>query len=203
MPAWSIPQILVKEWFWLAIMAGLFVVLHSVRKRYPPPFPKSRQFLRRRRTTIKRAMDVFAIGAVLLCSLFLLYPLRGAIGAWGAPSEPREVRAVLISSSFIDMVVWSGVTGPVIGFLSFFQSSLTRFKRIVLLILCLLPPFFTAVALLAGSIENWRSAVQLGAMFSAPTWVVNGPGVLIGQPLPNVLWRIMCKLRLASGDLPD
>jgi hypothetical protein len=202
MVAWSLPQMFFEDGFWLAIVASLLVVLYGVKKRYPRPFPKSQEFLGRHRKAVATATDSLVIGAVLLCTLILWHLLRVDSGAWHSPSEPQEIRVMRISSLSVDMVVWSGVVGPLLGFLSFFQSNLTRFKRIALLILCLLPALFTTPGLLNASTENRWQTIQLGVIFSLPGWIVNGPGVLMGQPLSHLVWRIMCKLHLASGDMP-
>lgn len=195
----TVPQILYQQWFWFAILAVLLVALHFVRKKSPPPFPKSREFLGGHQKTIMKAMDLALIGMILLYSMTLFSVVREFYGAWAIAPESQEIRASAVSSSLAIMVVWSGFMGPAIGALSFFQANITKLKRIILLILCLLPVFFTTVASLAGFAENWRSVVQLGVMFSVPTWVVNGPGALIGQPFPDVLRRIIRKLRLVSG----
>jgi hypothetical protein len=173
MTAWSIPQIFFQGWSWLAIMAGLCVALHYA-----------------------------LIGRVLLYSAILFDAIHQFHSARAVAPESAEIQTSMGLSSFVIMVVWSGLTGAAIGFLSFFQSGLTRLKRIVLLNLCLLLVFLATMVFLAGPGGDWRSIVQLGAMSSVANWVVNGPGVLTGQPLPEVLWRIMCRLRLASGDLP-
>lgn len=150
-----------------------------------------------------RMLDVFLIAMVVLWTFVPCNPIHEICDAWAASSEPAEVRAAMISSSCAGLVVWSGLTSATLGFLSFFQSNLTRRKRIVLLVLCLLPAFFTAMAPLVGPAEDWRLSIQLGVLLSGPTWVVNGPGALTGLSLSEVLWRVMVRLRLASGDLPD
>jgi hypothetical protein len=207
MAAWSVSQVFSKEWFWLATVAGLLVVLYFMRKRYPQPFPGVGEFLSRRREavmeTVTTAADVLVIGTVLLCGIFLVYTLREDLRVWSAPSKPPAIRAMAIQILLVDMIVWSGITGLLIGALSFFKSKITRLKRAVLLILCLFPLLFTLPALLIDRLGNPWLMIELGLIFSAPGWIENGSTVLIGQPLPDIIWRAMRRFHLVSGDLPD
>jgi hypothetical protein len=87
--------------------------------------------------------------------------------------------------------------------LSVFQSDITTLKRIVLLVLCLLPAVFAAANLSVASSEIGWSAISFGVLACIPSWVVNGPAVLTRQPFLQVMWRVMRKLNLASGDYPE
>ena len=203
MAAGLLPQMFFKDRFWLAIVAGLLVVLYFVGKKYPRPFPRSGEFVARHRKAIIAAMDIVVVGTVVLGSMFFLSVFHEDLRTWRDPLQPQVIRAVSFFTLFVDMVVWSGVLGPLVGFHSFFQSDLTKFKRIVLLILCLMPALFTVLALLIGSAEDRRLMILLGVVFSAPGWIENGPSVLIGQPLFHIVWRILCRLHLVSGDVPD
>ncbi len=204
MVAWSVSQMFFEDGFWMAIVAGLLVVLFLLSKKYPQPSPKSCDFLIKHRKAIARAADVLVIGAVLLWSMLFLDLLREeSAAAWHAPPEHQGYRDVMISSSFAVLVVWSGPVGALLGLLSCFRSNLTRFKRTVLLGLCLLPVLFATLALLTGPAEWGWLLIQLCLLFSAPDWVANGSRVVTGQPLSHIVGRIMCKLHLASGDVPD
>ena len=166
-------------------------------------FSRSHESVGRYRKAIATATDVLLIGTILLGCTIFLSAFREDFRAWHDPIQLQAVRAVHLFSLLVDVVVWSGVLGPLIGLLSFFQSNLTRFKRVILLILCLLPVLFTVPALVTGSAEDRRLMIQFGIIFSTPGWIENGPSVLTGQPLFHIIWRIMCKLHLASGDVPD
>ncbi len=203
MVAGPIPQMFFEDWFWLVIVAGLLVVLHFIRKPYSRPCPKSHESPGKYRKVVVAVTDAFLIGTVLFGCTVFLSALREDFRTWHDPLHPQAIRAMHRSLLFIDVVVWSGVLDPLIGSLSFFQSNLTRVKRIILLILCLLPALFTVPAVLTSPAENRWVVALLGVVFSAPGWIENGPSVVTGQPLFDIVWRVMRKLHLASGDVPD
>ena len=207
MAAGSIPEMFSQGRFWLAIMASLLVLLCFVRERCPRPVPKSREFLSRYRKRVIKAIatatDALLIGAVLFGVLIFLSALREDFRVLRDPSYLRAIWAMYLSLLFIDVVVWSGVLGALIGPLSFFQANLTKFKRIVILILCLLPVLFTVPALLTSPAEKRWVVALLGVVFCAPGWIENGSSVVTGQPLFDIVWRVMRKPHLVSGDLPD
>lgn len=203
----SLPQMLSQGWFWLAIMAGLLVVVHFVRKKYLGPPPKSREFLNTHRKAVTKvivmATDTLLIGTVLFGCTIFLSALREDFRVLHDPLYPQAIRSMHLSLLFADVVVWSGVLSTLIGPLSFFQSNLTKFKRIILLTVCLLPALFTVPALLTSPAENRGVVLLLGVVFSAPSWIENGLSVVTGQPLFDIVWGIMRKLHLVSGDAPD
>jgi hypothetical protein len=98
--------------------------------------------------------------------------------------------------TFVFLTVWSGISGFWIGLLSIFQSNITKIKRIILLILCLLPIVFTILDVLTNITESPWPIVRLCIYFSAGSWIINMPAVLIGRSSFELLWKILKKVKL-------
>jgi len=106
---------------------------------------------------------------------------------------------------FTMMIICSGFLGVFIGLLSVFQSNLTKVKRIILLVISLLPIIFTILLLLINHTkepaDSW-STIKLGLGASFGCWLINGPAIVIGKHFLPVAWNILCKLRFVSGEYP-
>ncbi|MBN1358952.1 MAG: hypothetical protein JW993_00085 [Sedimentisphaerales bacterium] len=191
----SVPRILFSDWLWWAILAVVLALAFLLRKRYPRPSPEISNFLVRHRGTIARVIDIALIIAVLFWSPLLFDAIRGFRQARAGATEPPLSLAQALSMSLVMVAVWSGFVAPFLGCLSVFRFRITTPKRIVLLILCLLPMIFATVALLFSPVEDRRPVAQLGALVCVPTWIANGSRALTGRPLVEVIRRIIPKLR--------
>jgi len=205
MVAMAIPGILYKEWFWLAILLCLMATLSFVRRKHPPRRPNESKFFDRHKQTIRRATDFFLIACVVLITCPVL--LISVQSIFDTASLPRLIRATGFEAYSVALSVmlmfWSGAAGFMIGQLSTFQSNLTERKRILLLVICLLPVVFMLTAL-AMDVAGLRwSIVLICVGVSWPSWLVNASAIVTGQHFYRRLWWIMCRLRLASGDYPD
>jgi hypothetical protein len=198
MPAWSISHVFSNEWLWLTIgllISGTVLAIHRFRGGAPtnsnPPL-----FLTRHVKTIRLVWIVAFLSGV---AVFVVYPsvlqFSHALASNG-PTRQMELRFAWLSF-FGGMAIASAWGGALVGMLPVFQTNMTRFKRIVLLVLCLLPMMFIMLNSAAASSELDWPVIR---SFSVPCWVINGPAVLTGQPLFQVVGRIMRKLRLTSGD---
>ncbi|MHC4440140.1 MAG: hypothetical protein ACYS3S_22535, partial [Planctomycetota bacterium] len=169
-----IPKILCSHRFWLIIAFGLIIVIRIARKKSPPPFPKAVKFFERHKRDIKTIIDVSIIFMVLFW-----FPLFSILDIFTVPteSEPtgimtQELDLVL---AFTLLIVWSGISGFLIGFISVFQSNITKTKRIILLVVCLLPIIFMVIQVLSGTIESLWSTVQLCLLCLVGSWIINMP----------------------------
>ena len=82
--------------------------------------------------------------------------------------------------------------------ISFSLFSKTKFKRILLLILCLLPialALFTLI--IEPQLNNWL-IIRFAIISSLPCWIVNCPVILTGENL----WQMATKLLLRMHLLP-
>jgi len=207
MAAWSIPQVFFREWFWAVIWLPLLVIIFAIRyyrgRVLPPPQPHP--FFLRHKRAIRLASDIFII---CILSGMVAFVIRISVPDLSrALHEDGFMRRMDLRFAWLSfcggMTIASTSGGALVGMLSVFQSSITIPKRIFLLVFSLLPVAFV-VPSLAGVFSElgWRT-IPLGVLICAPSWVVNGPAILTGQPLVQVMWWIMCKLRLASGDYRD
>jgi len=203
----SIPKILFNTWLWIALMAIVIVIRFFYGKT--PPSPQQSKFFTKHKKTINKISDICIVCLVLVFCLLLVYVL--VIPIIDTLSFPQKIRAIDIcfacAPSLILAIPTSGLSGVVIGFLSVFHSNLTKRKRVILLIICLLPLaftilVFTVTVLLTGDIEEPWLLIKLGLIYSLLCWIINGPAIIIGKHFLPVWWNIMCKLRLVSGDYP-
>jgi len=198
----TISKILLNIWFWFAVVAAIIAV-HYFWGKTPPP-PKPDRFSIKHRKTINKVMDICIILLVLGQCLFLMaFPV---IRIFDALLVSRRLGATELRFAWVFLLVrminCSGLAAVLIGVLSIFQSNLTKVKRLILLIICLLPTVFTIIALLIEPADEHRLTIEFGLIYLCSCWVINGPAVILGRHLFLVFWGIMRKLRLVSGDYP-
>ncbi len=203
----AVPEIFYKGWFWWVILLGFVVVVYFVRKKHPPAPPKPSKFYNKHKKSIAKILDVFLIIIVVLGWVPILYmSLSIAVEPIFNPSYRPEMRVesfrTALAFFLIPAIPLSSVSSVLIGILSVFQSNLTKVKRIILLIICLLPSVFTIIALLIEPTDKPWSLIKLGLIYSCICWVINGPAIITGKHFFRVWWAIMRALRLVSGEYP-
>lgn len=196
-----IPKILFSQYFWWIIAFVLIVAFYFARKKSPPPFPGAglslKKFFKKHEKGITKISDILVICMVLLWS-YILLPI-----AWidlRNPIESESTRTFVqhlgFMCTFIFFTIWSGISGFWIGFLSIFHSNITIIKRIILLIICLLPIVFTILQMLTEIIESPWLIVQNCLFFSAGSWIINMPSVLVGRSFFELLGNMSKKVKL-------
>ncbi len=199
-----ITEILYKHQFWWGTWLVLAVVIYLARRRSPAPFPKVGKFFAKHKADIAKTIDIFVVCVVLLWSYLLLYVVRKDFCVL-SESEPIRTMSLRLDWMFLFslLIIWSGISGFSVGFLSIFQSNLTKVKRTILLTVCLLPIVFTAVfAILQMSGDTKESTwmiVQLCIYCSAGSWIINMPAVLVGKDFFKFSGDILQKVRLMFG----
>ena len=195
---------LYRQYFWLIIAFVLLVAIHFAMKKSPSIFPGVgkflNKFLKKHEKGITKINNIFWICMVLLWSYFwfsMLYIFRMDFTVL---SESESIRTMFIKSDrcflFSILIIWSGTSGFFVGFLSFFQSNITKIKRIILLIVCLLPILLTVIQVLTGTTESLWLTIQLCIYFSIYSWIINMPSVLVGKSLSELLGNIHKKVKL-------
>lgn len=151
-------------------------------------------------------MDIYVICFVLVNYLVLIpFAAAAVANIFEVLSNSSQVRLTHLrvagATLLIHMITISGLSG-MLGLLSVFQSNLTKTKRVVLLVICLLPMTFTilALALMIDKIEESWSLMKLGLMFSFISFVFNGPAIIVGRHLFQVMRTILRTLRLLPGN---
>jgi len=202
MAALAIPRLLYEEWVWMAICLPLLAAILAIRHFRREPPPKPHPFFLRHRQTISRVSDVFIICFVSAMVVFVVWFSFWDLVASPAEDEFRRQTDWQFAWGIFTggMTIASAWGGFLVGLLSVFQANITPFKRIVLLVLCLLPVAFVVSNLsVLHSDQGWRE-IPLVALCVLPSWLVNGPPVLTGQPFSRIMWRLMRKLNLAPAD---
>jgi hypothetical protein len=131
-----------------------------------------------------QVMDVFLILLVLFGWLLFTY---------------KSLSSSVASFSIV-AIFWSGISGAMIGFLSVFQSNLTKLKRLILLVVSVLPICF---AMFASWLNKPLPIWDLGLIYLTYCWIINGPAIIAGQHITRVGWLLMRKLKLVSGEYPE
>jgi len=196
-----IPKILFSQYFWWAIAFVLLVAFLFVRKKSPPPFPGAgksiRKFCKKNEKRITKISDIFCICMVLLWSyIFLPYVWDDIRNPIESESSQTLIQKLGFMSTFIFLSIWSGISGFWIGLLSIFHSNITIKKRIILLIVCLLPIIFTILQLLTDIIESLWLIVQVCFFFSIGNWIINMPAVIVGKSSFELLGNMVKKVQL-------
>lgn len=201
----SISKIFFNAWFWLTFVA-IIIAIHYFWGKTPPP-PKPNKFFTKHKKTITKITDIFLVCTVLFLCLILIFPVSQVFRAL---SEPQPIKAIDLHFAwvifFTYMIIISGQTGVLIGFLSVFHSNLTKVKRVFLTIISLLPILFTVLLLLTGPVGEpgypW-SVVKFGVVSLISCWFFNGPAIIVGKHFLQVAWTVMRSLRLVSGDYTE
>lgn len=182
---------------------AILIIIHYFWGKTTPP-PKQSKFAIKHKKTINKMMDVCIILLVLLFWLLMMIsPVSTVLDALRMPQQGRTASLHFeLGILFITIIPLLGFSGFFVGFLSVFQSNLTRLKRIILLIISLLPMAFAIIVLLIEPREAYGSVIKLGLIYSFNCWIINGPAIIIGKHFLPVCWNIMCKLRLVSGHYP-
>jgi len=201
----TIPKIFFNAWFWIGLMA-IIAAIHFFWGKTPPP-PKPSKFFTKHKKTINKVMDVCIICFVLVyCLLLMSFPVRQIFGALHAPQPIRAIDLHFALAFFLmNLIIISGFSGFFIGLLSVFQSNLTKAKRIILVVISLLPIIFTILLLLINltrePADSW-SIIKLGLGASFSCWLINGPAIIIGKHFIQVACAILRALRLVSEEYP-
>ncbi len=197
----TLPKILFNIWFWLMLFAALMAAVYLMKGKTPTAPPKATIFIKHRKL-IRKLCDIFLI-CILLFNLLLFMRIAIPIlidNIFKPPSEP-EIRADVQATWFILLmatICFSGLSGMLFGLLSVFQSNLTKVKRVILLIIVVLPLASTILALLIDPYEDPRSILKLGLLSSLGCLLINGPAVLAGRPFFQIMNVLVTKLYRAS-----
>ena len=195
----TLPKIFFNIWFWLMLFAALIAAVHFAKGKIPSPPPKTNIFVKHRKL-IRKLCDIFLICILLL--LFMLIAIPVLIDNIFKPPSGPEIRAGHVQATcfilLMATICFSGLSGMLVGLLSVFQSNLTKAKRLILLIVCLVPIAATILALIIGPYEHAGSVLKLALISSLGCLLINGPAVLAGRPFFQIINVFVTKLYRAS-----
>ena len=202
MASLTIPKIFFNPWFWFALIA-IIIAIHYFWGKTPPP-PKPSKFYLKHKKSLTKTLDILIISFVLIYWLLMMsFPVRQIVDALSMPHQFRaEILRIAWESLLFKIILCSGWLGFFIGLLSAFHSNLTKVKRIILLIICLLPIVFTTLLLLIEPSGKHWATIKFGLSSLSACWLINGPAIIVGKHFLPVAWTIMRALRLVSGDYP-
>ena len=195
----TLPKIFFNIWFWLMLFAALIAAVYFMKGKTPTAPPKATIFVKHRKL-IRKLCDIFLICILLLLFMLIAIPIL-IDNIFKPPSEP-EIRAGHVQATWFILLMaticFSGLSGMLFGLLSVFQSNLTKIKRVILLIIVVLPLASTVLALLIDPSEDSWSILKLGLLFSLGCLLINGPAVFIGKSFFQIINVLVTKLYRAS-----
>ena len=197
MPALTVPEIFYEKWFWFAIAIPIAVIVYLVRKKSPASFSRTDNFFIKHKPTIRKALDIFLIFTILCCWLLPL-SFAGDIFRLFAPPESIQTETQQFERTIIliPLITLSGLSSLLLGLISVFQTSLTKTKRIILLVACSLPVVFTIILLLTDKTLGSWSIIQLCLSGSFLSWLINAPAIFLNKPFFQFVGDIVRKLML-------
>jgi len=182
------------------LFAALMAAVYLMKGKTPTAPPKATIFVKHRKL-IRKLCDIFLICILLFNLLLFMYiAIPVLIDNIFKPPSEHEIRDVEASWSILltATICLSGLSGMLIGLLSVFQSNLTNAKRVILLIIVVLPLASTILALRIDPNEDSWSILKLGLLSSLGCWLVNGPAVLAGISFFQIINVFVTKLYRAS-----
>jgi hypothetical protein len=128
---------------------------------------------------------LFGIGFWFYISMLLSIDALNKAMADKQPISQFAIRCI-VSLFLVGMIMFTGIAGAFVGCLSAFQYNITRKKRIILLIICLLPAFLTIADLIiqpqfSPSSNDYWLIIKLGLLYSSITWLSNGITIIFGK----------------------
>lgn len=198
-----IPKVLHSSYFWCIVLLILCIPIYFARKKSPPPFPRVGKFFKKHKRAVTKVSDILCICMILLLSYVSYFTLHTYKMIFSDLSQLESSGTTFVQSdrSFLlqTLIMWTGASGLWIGLFSIFRSNITIIKRIVLLIVCLLPIAFTIIQILMDYTESHWSIIQLCIYSSLFSWTINMPTVLTGKTFFELLEGILKKLKLAPS----
>ena len=197
MSALTVPEIFYEKWFWFAIAIPITVIVYLVRKKSPASFSRTDNFFIRHKVTIRKALDIFLISTILCC-WWLPLSFAWNIFRLFAPPESiqTETQQFEMTIILIPLITLSGLSSLLLGLISVFQTSLTKTKRIILLVACSLPVVFTIILLLTDKTLSSWSIILICLNGSFLSWLINTPAIFLNKPFFQFVGDIVRKLML-------
>ena len=141
----------------------------------------------------KHRKKIILIGNIwlLLSIVFWFYismmsPINALRKTLTYQSASKFVILCNISMFILGMIMFTGIAGIFAGFLSYFRYHITTNKRIILLVICLLPAFL----IIAGSIihpqlnissNDSLLIIKTGILVCSCSWLINGITIIFGR----------------------
>lgn len=201
----NIPKVLYSEWLWLAIIV-VVITIHYFFGKPPPPPQKPNEFFLKHKKTINLALDSILVLMLVFYWMIMSYCTTSPIRGWPKDIPPNPDMNRFALKFFLAFAVsdcsWSAL---MIGMLSVFQSNLTRLKRLLLLLISILPiPLIILSCLVTPheKTEELQRIVTTGLYSLVICWVFNGPAIITGKHFFRVAWLLLRKLKLVSGEYP-
>jgi hypothetical protein len=152
------------------------------------------------KTKIRLTCELVLIGFIVFCFSFVIlflinhgFQLLSEVSDHVRKTIPGEkvyTRFLVPSITLLSLAIIFISCAP------FFKAKLTKLKRIVLLILCLIPMVLAAFTIvIEPELNNWL-IIRLGIISALPCLLLNSSSLLIGQPLLLVFNQLLYRFHL-------
>ena len=152
------------------------------------------------KTKIRLISELILIGTMVFCSsFFILYLLNYGLSELSEVSDhvreiipdERTYRRLLVPAINI-----SSLAVLFVSLAHFFREQLTKLRRVLLLILCLLPIALAVfILVIEPKLNNWL-IIRLAIISSLPCWILNSSAILIGKALGKMIIMLLYRMHL-------
>ncbi len=201
----KIPNLFFNAWFWVSI-AGVFIALYYFFNKQSLPRKPGKFFIKHKKR-IRLISDIFLILILIFSwSMTFYFSISTNRGLpKDLPQTSEFIRLPLEVFLIMSIFQW-GWTVLCIGSLSYFYLNLTKAKRLILLVLSLMPIVLTALLLVLIPPEKpddlWLT-LRIGLLSLTWCWLFNGPAIIAGKHIFYLAWYISRALRITSSEHPD
>lgn len=201
----KVPNIFFNSWFWITVAGILIAIFYFFGKPQQPRKPN--EFYLKHKKTIRRILDGFLILILIFTWGMTFYFSISINRGWpkDIPQTPEIMRFPLEIFLTMSISQW-GWTALCIGMLSVFSLNLTKAKRLILLIVSLMPIPLTILLLVllpSKKPEDLWLTFRIGLFSLGWCWIFNGPAIIAGTHFFRVAWYISRALHINSGEYPD
>jgi hypothetical protein len=177
----------------VAILVSLYLA-RRMRKKGLDPYPTREKFEKHKKT-IDKVTNIFCGGVIILAAAVMIFgislPLREIIN----PIAPLDEKTQILELGlvFMQLTWFLGLTSFFIGMTTYFQQNLTKKKRIILLIVSIVPVcFFITWAFIDDGTPS-LTKLKFAFSYCSGIAIINGPGIVSGTSFFELATKIYNK----------
>ena len=154
---------------------------------------KKHSFVAKHNKTISFVGNIFLlIAIVVVFYLKFKIPLKSNFNYLKRSNSINIQRLLSVTQSLLGAITgFIGMSGSFAGFFTFFRYDITKTKRIILLIICLIPIILTAINLLiCPYLGRWSVEsdllLKLGIQSFLSVFLINGATIILGKHIMTI-----------------
>jgi hypothetical protein len=193
-------KLLSTQWTWLvvygvAILASIYLA-RSMRKKGLDPYP-TRARAEAHKKTIGKVTNIFIAAVIILGAFVTANSIYFVLKDFITPTVPPDGKTQRIAIGIILMqLAWFvGSTVFFTGMTTYFQQNLTTKKRIILLIVSILPLCFFIAWVFIDDGTPYLTKLKGAFSYFGGIAIINGPGIVSGISFFDLMTAFSNKLR--------